>query len=154
VTEERTSSRDRMWNLFSLVLLTAGLVSFAVFHFVPGTNTGAGWEIWVDLTEVLRRPELLKGPETSVIVASFLMISFLIVASPFLTGMLRKSRPCWWMAATMSALATIAFTLVLAGPHGPSTFRFGDWALCAAPLFNLLGLLMIRGSRAPSGMSS
>ena len=141
-----------MWNLSALLLLAAGLVSFVVFHLVPGFKAKVGWELWVEVGQAFQRLSFLRDPSVFVPLASFLMLTVLIVASPFLTGVLRKSRLCWWMATTMSALAAIAFTVLIVWRHGPSAFGLGGWFLFAAPLFNLLGLLMIRGSRSASSL--
>ena len=146
------SPRERVMHLFPLLVLASGLVSFAIFHFLPGFGISAGWEIWPQLGDVLRNLNSLRAPKLFVTLASFMMITVLIVASPFLTGVLRKSRLCWWMATTMSELGTIAFSLLVFVQNDPSKVGPGGWFLLAAPLLNLLGLLMTRGSRATNSL--
>lgn len=143
------SPPERTVNLAPLLVLAGGLVSFAIFHFLPGFGNSAGWKIWPELGGVLLMPSyVLREPGLFATVVSFLMVALLIVASPFLTGVLRKSRLCWWMAVTMSALASIAFLLLVLRQNVPSNVGIGGWFLLAAPLINLAGLLMIRRPRA------
>ena len=80
------------------------------------------------------------------------MATVLLVVSPFMTGVLRKSRLSWWMVTTMSALSSVVLLLLVLVRSGASNVGVGGWFLLAAPLLNLAGLLMVRGSRSPKAL--
>jgi len=142
------SSRDREMNVLALPVLAAGVLSFAIFHFLPGFGHRAGWKIWEELGGVLHSPQLLREPGLLATVACFIMATVLLVVSPFMMRVLRKSRLAWWLATTMSALSSIVLLLLVLVRSGAANVGVGGWFLLAAPLFNFAGLLMIRSSRS------
>lgn len=137
-----------MMNLSAVLLFVAGLGSFAMFHLLPGFEETAGWKVWLEVGMMFRDLDFFDDPGQFVILASFLMITVLIVVSPFLTAVFRQSRLCWWMATVMSGLACIAFLVLVLDLNEVERLGAGGWCLLAAPVLNLGGFLMIRGAVA------
>ena len=142
------SPRDREMSVLPVLVLATGLLSFAIFHSLPGFGYRYGWVTWVELVGVLGSPELLREPGLFATLACFIMATVLLVVSPFMTRVLRKSRLSWWMATTMSALSSVVLLLLVLGRSGAANVGVGGWFLLAAPLLNLAGLLMVRSSRS------
>ncbi|MCW1884672.1 hypothetical protein OKA04_08020 [Luteolibacter flavescens] len=135
-----------MMNFSAVLLFVAALASFAVFHFFPGFTETAGWKVWLEVWDMIQGLDFLDDPGEFAILASFLMITVLIVVSPFLTAVFRKSRLCWWMATVMSGVASIAFLVLVLDINETKSLGKGGWCLLAAPVLNLGGFLMIRGA--------
>ena len=133
------------WQLLSKVSLSAALGLFIAFHFLHGFgNSEPGWAVWSELVDLFRNSwEQLGDPQTAIIVASFLMCSLLLVTSPFLACVWRKSLLAWSVATASSGLAALGFWIaILVDP--PSTFGSGGICLMLAPLFNFAGLMLAR----------
>lgn len=134
-------------NLLALGLLVTALLLFAAFHFLPGFEEEAGWLVWLEAWEMVTDPETLQYPQELAMLMSFFMLTLLIVASPFLIAVFRRSRLAWWLATLMSGLAMFAFLVLLLGQNDPATMGAGGWCLVSSPVFHLCGMLMIRGQR-------
>lgn len=139
----------RAMNLLGLAFLVIGLVCLVVFHFLPGEafDEGMGWTIWPEMWEGLREPGFFDDVDASIAIGSFLCLVAVVVASPFLFWIFRRSRLAWWLAILVSGLTTMGFCI--------SVLRLNTWnelgtagtVLLAAPLCNLVGLMLLRGDR-------
>jgi hypothetical protein len=135
--------------LVSTSLLTVALLLFVAFHFLPPNPPApdqavseVGWEIWPEIWDLLQDPEQLSEPLTAVGLSSFLTFSLLIVSSPFLGFLWRKSRIAWWGAFIFSGLAAAGFWLMIVAQDTADDLGSGGWCLLAAPVFNCVGLLV------------
>lgn len=143
-------------NIASTTLLIAALVLFVAFHFLPGFQEKAGWVVWHELFESLSM--LLESPGScfweptgAVAIASFLTFSLLIVASPFLTEVWRKSRLAWWFGAIFSGLTSLGFSAMVLMENSNSDLEAGGWCLLVAPWLNFMGLILARGKSPEPG---
>ncbi len=141
-------------NRIALVLFFAALNSFIVFHFVEFwhfqdssfDSDTTGWMIWPQLVGTLK---VLSNVEVMQMIfwSGLLTSSLLLVSSPFLVAILRKSRLAWWIGALTSGVATLAFGFVVL----PLAFNSdelspgpGCFLLSSAMLLNFLGFFFIR----------
>jgi hypothetical protein len=139
-----------------MTLLVAALVFFAAFHLLPGFDEQAGWRVWPNLGEILimllKSPDsILLEPDGAVAIASFLTVSLLIVASPFLTNVWRKSRLAWWIVVIFSGLTSAGFSAVILMENSISELESGAWCLLISPGLNFIGLLLVRGKSPEPG---
>jgi hypothetical protein len=148
----------RAMNLLGLSFLAAGLVCLVVFHFLPGDEAfeeGRGWRIWLEVWDGLRDPDLQDDPEGMIGLCSFLGLVALVLVSPFFFGVLRRSRLIWWMATLFSGVATMGLWAVVLRANSWEQIGVAGAVLLAAPLCNLVGLMLLRGERGvgevPSG---
>ena len=133
------------WQLLSKVSLSAALGLFIAFHFLHGFgNPEQGWTVWKDIADLFRDSwEQLGEPQLAIVVASFLMFSLLLVTSPFLGAVWRKSLLAWSVATASSGLAALGFwTMILV--IAPTTYGSGGICLMLAPLLNFAGLMLAR----------
>lgn len=140
----------RIMNLFGLSFLIIGLLCFAVFHFLPGDaafDEGRGWRIWLEVWEGVKDPGALSDSEEMIGLCSFLGLVALVVVSPFLFGVLRRSRLVWWMATLFSGLATMGLWVVVLRVNTWEQIGVAGAVLLASPLCNLIGLMLLRGER-------
>lgn len=141
--------------LGSMAFLTAALLMFAAFHFLPGfSSKKGGWVIWPQIGELILHPTTLSGMgwQEAIIVAAFLNFSFLIMVSPFLKSVWPKSRWAWGGAVIFSGLSAVAFLgiyLTIAFDDGTTPPGEGGWCLLLAPAVNFMGLLIARPEFRP-----
>ncbi len=141
----------RNGRIASMTLLIAALVLFVAFHFLPGFGPNEkGWHVWPYLSHTLLNPRfLIQQPTNCIANASFLNFSLLIVVSPFLTRILRKSRLVWWLATSFSGLAAVGFFVVISSEtHDLHRLGWGILCLLIAPFLNFSGLILARGNWA------
>jgi drug/metabolite transporter (DMT)-like permease len=146
----------RRMNLIALALLITALIAFVAFHFLavtiytdPGLISKSqefGWELWPALVDFLKDADFdeLQG---MVAASAFLTYCLLVVASPFITTILRKSRLIWWITVIASGVAMCGFGgMVLISDSDPSFSIPGPGLYCilASLALNFLGLLFIR----------
>ncbi|QJE98196.1 hypothetical protein [Luteolibacter luteus] len=137
----------RATNLLGLSFLVVALVCLAVFHFLPGEEfeEGRGWRIWLEVWDVIRDPDMENSPEGMIGISCFVGLVGLMLVSPFLFGVLRKSRLAWWLVTIFSGLATMGLWVVLLSVNSPDQIGLSGMVLLAAPACNLIGLLLLRG---------
>jgi hypothetical protein len=123
--------------------MIAAMILFAAFHFLPAEKDSdeTGWVIWQAVFLILRHSADLDAL-AGIGLASFLMFSVLIVSSPFLIGVWRKSKLALGLAAAFSGLGTFGFWIMVLCQGGEENFPLGFWCLMHAPLLNFLGLLL------------
>jgi hypothetical protein len=147
----------RRMNLIALALLITALIACVAFHFLPtisgeeidrgeyDPNDFKGWTIWEEIGNFAKSPNIGDFQEM-IGVSTFLTGVLLILSSPFLIPVLRRSRLVWW-------IATIASGLVLTGLGGLlviSNLEPDDqpgpaiYCLLVSLALNFLGLLFIR----------
>lgn len=144
---------QRPERLLSITLLLAALLLFATFHFLPVVDQDypePGWRIWVELWEIFRNPKELADPSTALGVSSFLMFALLIVVSPFLGAVWKKSRPARAFATTFSGLAAGGFWVMILLDGELHELTMGGWCLMFAPIVNFVGLLLASSNAPPS----
>lgn len=142
--EDFRTGSPNSWVSFGF--LVTALLLFVAFNLLPGFKETAGWTVWPDLWN---QAQDLKSWDArgAVMIAAFLSFSFLILVSPFLGSVWRKSR--WALGGTLifSGLSGGAFWLMycigIMGDHDVASPAAGGWCLLAAPLFNFLGLLLV-----------
>ncbi len=122
---------------------------FVAYHFLPGFGVASGWVVWPQIAESMSAPGIFEQPTVLAIVASFLMITVLIVASPFLSIVFRRSRLSWWLATVMSGLAMVVLGGLILTLNDPDKLGPGEICLLASPVFHFIGMLMIRKERMP-----
>jgi hypothetical protein len=139
----------RAMNLLGLAFLVTSLLCFAVFHFLPGEafDEGRGWRIWPEIWEGVRDPGFLQDVDGLIGVGCFLCFIALVVASPFLFGVFRRSRLAWWLATLFSGLATMGFWVAVLRLNSWDQLGVAGSVLLASPLCNLIGLMLLRGER-------
>jgi hypothetical protein len=100
-------------NLLPLIPMIAAMILFAAFHFLPAEKDSdeTGWVIWQAVFLILRHSADLDAL-AGIGLASFLMFSVLIVSSPFLIGVWRKSKLALGLAAAFSGLGTFGFWIM------------------------------------------
>ena len=141
----REDFRSGGWrSVASLGFLGAAFLLFVGFHVLSGFGEVAGWTVWPELWGL---PYDLKSlnAQSSVVIAAFLSFSFLILVSPFLGSVWRKSGWALWGTRIFSGLSGAAFWLMYCVSNtgiGVNPPGAGGWCLLAAPLFNLVGLLL------------
>ena len=126
-----------------LVLLVAALLLFVAFHLMHLKTGERGWDTWRGIWEIFHQPEvILKVPMLAMAVASFLMFSILVVASPFLTGVWTRSRLAWIVAIISSGLVTGVVWGIY--QNRPGHLSAGEWCLMISLMLNFVGLLLAR----------
>lgn len=138
--------------------LIAALLLFAAFHFSPPVTDDDdwGWRIWEGIWEYTDHPEsLVEQPSDAVALASFLAFTLLIVASPFLLPVLRKSRAAWLLLSIVSGLAGVGFwAVIFFGEIGElDDIAVGIWFLLTANALNFVGLATARVGHRSEGFS-
>lgn len=132
-------------SLLSLVFLVAAFLLFVAFHWLPGFQESAGWTVWPELWGQAQDLKSLDA-QNSVVIAAFLSFSFLIIVSPFLGGVWRKSGWALWGTLVFSGLSGAAFWLMycasISDDHSTFPPEAGGWCLLTAPLFNFVGLFL------------
>lgn len=141
-------------NRLALGMHGVAVLLFVAYHFLPGFGVDSGWVVWPQIAESISDPGIFRQPAASAIVASFLMITFLIVASPFLSIVFRRSRLSWWLATVMSGLATVLLGGLILTMNGLDRLGPGEICLLASPVFHFIGMLMIRKERLPEPVVS
>jgi hypothetical protein len=134
-------------NRLGIALLIASLACWVGFHLLPIDNYMRGWELWKRIWELMTRGSL--PPWQSMIgISAFLTIAILVTTSPFLTFLLRTSRPCRWLAVVASgaALLGLGSLIVDDSPNGPAF-----WFLLAAMALNFAGLICLRAPHLDTG---
>ena len=139
----------RRMNLIALALFITALVALVAFHLLPGFVSSGdevlpGWAVWTILPELLA--EMPGEPLIMIIFASFITSAFLVLASPFVAGVLRKSRIAWWTVTISSGAAFFGLSGILLYQLAldPSSSSSGFNCLAAAQMLQFLGLLFIR----------
>ena len=147
----RRPDLHRVMNLVSLAFLIASAATFAAFHFLVGfTNQdegSRGWTVWTEIWDIVRETSVLEDPAAVIALASFFTFVVLVLCSPFLRALYRKSRVIWWLVTVMSGMATIGFAMAVFSNNPPENLRAGGICLLVTPLLNLVGLLLIRGEK-------
>jgi hypothetical protein len=142
----------RFLNLLALALLVTSLLIFVAFHFLPGPKgEGQGWEVWMQLWVAIRDPENFDEPRVIIAIATFLSFTALVVCSPFLIVIYRRSRLAWWLATIVGGVATLGFWIAILSTSTLEELGQYGVALLAAPAVNLIGLFLIRGHSKESG---
>ena len=139
----------RRMNLIALALFITALVALAAFHVLPGflvegDEVLPGWAMWTILPELVA--EMPGEPLMMIIFASFIASAFLVLACPFVAGILRRSRISWWTVTISSGAAFFGLGGILLYHLAldPSLSSSGINCLAAAQMLNFLGLLFIR----------
>ena len=140
-----------MQKIVSMSLLISALVLFGIFHFYPFSvdDKSIGWSFWLNLVPILQDPILLEDGLLVMSVASFLMVTLLILASPFLSAIWNKSKLAWSVALTCSGLATASLWIIAALINDFARLQAGGWCLMFAPVLNFSGLLLAREKSPP-----
>jgi hypothetical protein len=134
-------------NRLGIALLIAALVCWIGFHLLPIHDYMRGWELWKRTWEIMTRGSLPPW-QNMIAVSAFLTIAVLVTASPFVTILLRTSKPCRWLVigASGAALLGLGSLIVDDSPSGPA-LPF----LLAAMALNFVGLICLRAPRLDAG---
>lgn len=151
--------KARKSDLLAGALLIAAAVLFLLFQALPISSRKVsdnhwlaehGYVVWSEMGEMLSRPGRLDM-ESGLITAGILMGTALAMASPFLIGILSRSRLLWWVAVLASALVFCGVTGVVGWNlmdsfHDPTVFRWKSGMACLVlwPLLHFVGVLCIR----------
>lgn len=130
-------------NRLALGFFIAALVCFGVFHFMPmeGNSRIRGWVIWDELYELIKRGGWRDlNLRLGFGFGSFLGMSFLVVASPFLLPFVCNSRLVRWLLTIISFAALAGFGAFMA-MRSPLLVL---WWLFASQAFNFFGCLFLR----------
>lgn len=139
------SSRSRFSNGIALAFFVSALLAFVVFHFLaPFQDERRGWGIWLEVVSALRRNNIFSDPQSMIALASFLTFTLLVVASPFLIVVFKRSRLAWWLATMLASTATLGFSGVILWRTNLADMGLARWCLIVVPVLNLAGLLFIR----------
>jgi hypothetical protein len=136
-------------NRLALGMHGVAVLLFVAYHFLPGFGVDFGWVVWPQIAESISDPGIFKQPTVLAIVASFLMVTSLIVASPFLSIVFRRSRISWWLATVMSGLAMVVLGGLILTFNELDKLGPGEICLLASSVFHFIGMLMIRKERPP-----
>jgi hypothetical protein len=127
-------------NRLGLTLLIAALACWIGFHFLSIEGYMRGWELWKQIWEILTRGTL-PAWQSMIAISAILMTAVLVTASPFVTFLLRTSRPCRWLAVIASGAALLGFgSLILKDTPSGLAIPF----LLAAMVLNFIGLICLR----------
>lgn len=138
------------FRLVSATFLFGALVLFVAFHFLPADGGDRGWTIWRDVWRILREPaDIINNGRQLIALASFMNFTLLILVSPFLGEVWRKSRLAWGIALACSGAAAAGFWMLIALDPPASGLQIGGWFLFLAPVLNFIGLLFARGGLLP-----
>ena len=144
-------------NLIALALLVTALIAFIAFHFLP-TISGVevdrrgydpsdfeGWTIWEEIGNFAKAPNIGDFQEM-IGVSTFLTGVVLILSSPILIPVLRRSRLVWWIATLGSGLVLTGLGGLLVINNLEPALQPGPaiYCLLASLALNFLGLLFIR----------
>lgn len=139
-------------NRLASCFFLAALACFTAFHFtffqrpVGGVSEFIGWEIWIAIFEILQSITHSDW-EDRIASAAFATSAMLIVSSPWLVPVFKRSRLVWWLGVLSSGSAVLGFgSVLLPSVVGNSEMRvgLGFIYLFSAMGLNLLGYLMIR----------
>jgi hypothetical protein len=129
-------------NRAGIGLLIAALACLIGFHLLPVHGVTRGWEIWKRIWELMTRGSLPPW-QSMIAISAFLTIAVLATASPFVTLLLRTSKPCRWLAIGVSgaSLLGLGSLIVEDSPNAPAF-----WFLLAAMALNFIGLICLRAT--------
>jgi hypothetical protein len=147
----------RRMNLIALALLITSLIAFITFHFLPtisgeeidregyDPNEFKGWTIWEEIGNFAKSPNIGDFQEM-IGVSTFLTGVLLILSSPFLIPVLRRSRLVWWIATLGSGLVLTGLggLLVISNLDPDDNPGPAIYCILASLALNFLGLLFIR----------
>ncbi|HEY1122947.1 MAG TPA: hypothetical protein VGE67_15150 [Haloferula sp.] len=137
-------------NRLGVALLVAALACWIGFHFLRFYGDMRGWGLWKEIWQALMRGSMPQW-RGMIFISAFLTIALLVSAAPFITLLLRKSKPCRWLAimasgAALLGLGSIILKDTLEGPALP--------VLLAAMTLNFIGLICLRAPRLEVGTES
>ena len=137
-------------DLLPLAPMVVAVVLFAAFHFLPVQKEWRelGWGIWPEVYDVLSAPARLDAMN-GIGLASFLMFSVLIVSSPFLMPVWRKSKLALVLARVFSGLGMGGFWMMFLVEGDLERLASGAWCLMIAPVLNFMGLLLVFRENGP-----
>ncbi len=149
VNVDQRASHAWVMNLGALGFFIAALLALAGFHFMAwwgNEPNSQGWHTWLELAEMVQARNFSDPIENTGLVMFPTSIA-LMLASPLLIGVLRRSRLVWWLlvlssGACLIALGAFAFAISItedADSHGP-----GFYCLLAALVLNLIGMFLVR----------
>lgn len=147
----------RRMNLIALALLVTALIAFVSFHFLPtisgeevdrrgyDPNDFEGWTIWEEIGNFAKDPDIGDFQEM-IGVSTFLTGVMLILSSPLIIPVLRRSRLVWWVATLGSGLVLTGLGGLLVINNLEPVIQPGPaiYCLLASLALNFLGLLFIR----------
>lgn len=146
-------------NLVALSLFVTSLLAFAAFHFTDWSEEepSPGYQAWPEILEMLQTADFTE-PRASIGLVMFPCFALLALSSPFLIGILRRSRLAWWLLVLFSGCCLIAIgafivTNTQSAPDEPDQRGAGFFFLAGALLSNFLGMLFVRrdGTAVPLG---
>lgn len=143
--------RARVMNLVAVGLFITALLALFGFHVTEwesGMGSGIhGWVIWPALWSMAQAPDFSDTIE-SIGLIMFPSFVVLAVCSPFLIGVLRKSRLAWWLLVLFSGTCLISVGLFAISesslPDNPDQLGPGFFCLANALAMNFLGMLFVR----------
>ena len=135
-------------NRVGIAVLIAALVSLISFHLLPVYSDARGWEIWKRIWVLVTRGSLPPW-KSMIAISAFLTIAILVTASPFMTSLIRTSKPCRWLAIVVSGAAFLGLgsLIVVDTPNAPAF-----WFLLAAMALNFVGLICLRSPRLETAL--
>lgn len=139
--------RSTTGQIISRSFLILALLLFITFHLIRFSGTEYGWHIWLEIVDMVKRPNEFTEPSAALMFAAFLTTSLLIPASPFLGPVWIKSRLAWFVVLLLSGVVAISFLLFaffIISIDGAERLNAGLLAFIAAPCFNFTGILLAR----------
>ena len=141
--------RARVMNLVALGFFVTALLALGGFH-LTAWDLGFrihGWRIWPALWSMAQAPDFSDTIE-SIGLIMFPSFVVLAVCSPFLIGVLRKSRLAWWLLVLFSGICLISVGLFAISesslPDNPDQLGPGFFCLAGALTMNFFGMLFVR----------
>lgn len=142
----------RLLNLTSLAFLVGALLIFVAFHFLPGFGSeDPGWKVWPAIWDVFLDLDVLSEAIDVILIACFLSQTVVVSFAPFLFAILQRSRVLWWLAVVLAGTSTFGIWIGVLENNSVDDLGSSGLALLAAPLVNLVGLLLLRGQPVQTG---
>lgn len=148
----RVLATHRTLNLTSLAFLISALLLFVAFHLLSGFGSeDQGWRVWPEIWKFLQEIDIQSEAIDVILVSCFLSQALVVSLFPFLFTILQRSRVLWWLALILAGTSTFGIWIGVLENNSVDDLGSSGVALLAAPLVNLVGLLLLRGQPVEAG---
>ena len=146
----RRSRWARVMNLVALAFFITALLALGGFHFLSWWKhvSFPGWGIWNEMMGRVQSRDFSE-PLANICLLMFPCFTALALSTPFLIGVLRRSRLAWWLLVLFSggcliSVGAFAITISSPAPDEPDQRGPAFYCLMASLGLNFLGMLFVR----------
>lgn len=139
-------------NLVALATFITAIIFFVMFHILPWREDDGfpGWKLWPEVVRLVAHPSSMDGVSFRAI-SGLVSGSLVLVSTPFLWVVMRRSRVLWWIVFATSSMATFGLSGTILY-HIVHNLEPGKGMICVivAQILLTTGLLFIRREDPPA----